>query len=596
MSGPLGGSPACCCNPLGGTEPPEVAITSPAPATLLAVHITATISGTCSAGCSLVELRYNGSLIGSCVPVGTTWEFKWGPGLLRAGAHDMVATAYRGLAQADSAPVSLTVDNVPLRALLGATGGFWYADDLAYANGATVATWASRVNGYNWTSSTVTMLTGGWVTPAGNLKCVSARVASLGEMNCDALAPLFQGTNPPVTVVEMMQVPAGLGSGTQMIFTATSTSSSTPKWLHQHVGVPAPVRLSKQTTTLTFSTAASLRVDYGQHLYVATDTGTAMNVARDSGCRQGFGTSQNLDVADGAFNTVNLFVQNNAGSKVNRADANLRALAIFPVASLTQPELQYLTNFLFGNFDHDAYYGDSAQPWEGNNFWGQSNTQGLAVSSLPDVPEIQFFFRSNNNWVSDPTALSTVEPQGAGPYIGYWYQASIDRQAAIPATPVHAFGFGSGGQYCNYFYDFSDDGYYSTTGFDEWCRNLETFKALMGGTPSWRVIWGQGESDATLQSAADVYQANLTTLMNLAEPRLSAGFPLVVIQLNGTSPGQTYAATVQAAEAAFVAGRAHTVLVPTTDIVFPTDFISIFHYDQTGQVIVGGRAGSAVVP
>lgn len=578
---------------------PVAAITSPAAASVFAVANTVTVAGTCSFGCYRVDLFYNGALIGSCVPLAGSWSFKWSPGLLRAaGSKNMVAVAHRGAKTGSSAPRAFVVDNVPLRAQLGAGGDFWSADDLAFANGATVTAWVGRCNGLTWTSSTATMLTAGWTSPAGALKCVSIRVAATGEMNCNALAPLFQGTDPPVTVVPVMQVPAGLGTGTQMVFTATSTASSTPKWLLEHVGTAAAMKLAKQTTTLTFSSAANLRVDFGQHMYVATDTGTVMGVWRDSGARQNADTTQALNVADAAINTVNLGVQNNAGSKVNRADQNMRALWVGPTASLTQQQLQYLTNFCFGNFDQDQYYGDSTTAHEVDIFAGQSNTQGLAVSTLPAVPAQRFFFYSDNNWLSDPATLQNLAPQGAAPNIGYWYQSAIARQAAVGATPVHAIGVGSGSKFCADFLVFGDGGYYDTGLFDEFCRNLETSKCLLGGTPTYRLIWGQGESDATDATASGNYLTNVTAVFAAYTTRVGdPNLPIVVIGLNGNSPGQAFAATVQAAEASIAASRSHTALVTTSDIPFGvTYFVSVFHYNELGQVTVGNRVGAVVVP
>jgi hypothetical protein len=581
--------------PFAGWAAPLVAITSPAAASVFEVARTVEIAGTCSPGVSLVELYYDGAIIGSTVPVGGNWSFRWSPGLLRAaGAKNMVARAVRGLRESDSAPRSFTVDNVPLRSIYGSGGGCWFADDLAFANNATVTSWSSRVNGLTWTSSTATMLTGGWVDPRGSQKCVSIRVAANGEMNCDALAPLFQGTNPPVTVMLIMQVPTGLGTGTQMLFTATSTSSSGPKWLYEHVGLAQ--RLAKATTTLTFSTTKNLAIDFGQHMYVATDTGTVMNVWRDSGCVMNADAPQPLDVANAAINTVNLGVQNNAGSKVFRADMNLRGVVVAPTASISQSDFQYVLNFYMGNFDHDQYFGDAATPFELDIFVGQSNTQGLAVSTLPAVDDIRFFFRSNNNWLSDPTALAALEPQGSGPFIGYWYQSAVARKAALAGGELQVCGFGSGAQFCSYYSTFADDGYYSTSGFDAWCRNLETAKALYGGTPSYRLIWGQGESDTQNSTAASVYLSNLTTVMAMYESRLGVGFPLVVIEVNGTSPGQPFAAQVQADQATFAAGRAHTVLDTSSQVyVFPTGFISSLHFNQASMIAIGNSVGNQVV-
>lgn len=582
--------------PFAGWAKPSVAITSPAASSVFAVANTVTISGTCSPGVTTVEVFYDGAPIGSTTASGGAWSFKWSPGLLRAaGAQNMVARAHRGIRSADSAPRAFTVDNVPLRSAYGSTGGFWLADDLAFSDGATVTTWTSRVNGLQWTSSTATMMTGGWVDPRGAQKCVALRVASSGEMNCDALAVNFQGTNPAVTVILGMQVPAGLGTGTQMLFTATSTSSSTPKWLYEHVGLAQ--RLAKQSTTLSFATTKNLAIDFGQHMYVATDTGVAMNVWRDSGCVMNAATPQALDVADAAINTVNLGVQNNAGSKVNRADENLRWVIVVPTASLTQQNLQYILNFCMGNYDADQFFGDSSTAFELNVFAGQSNTQGLSVSTQPAVPEIRFFFRSNNNWLSDPTALQSLAPQGAGPYIGYWYQSAIARNSALGGAPLHVCGFGSGAQFCSYYSTFSDEGYYATTGFDEWCRNVETAKALLGGTPSYRLIWGQGESDTLNSTAASVYLSNLATVVALYETRLGVGVPTVIIEVNGTSPGQNFAAQVQADEATFVAGRAHTVLDTSTQAyVYPTGFISSLHYNETSMLAIGNSVGSQVIP
>ena len=580
--------------------PPAVAITSPAAATVFAVATPVLISGTCTPGCHKVELRFNGSLLRETATItGSTWSFWWSPGLNRAGTFNMVARAYRGAKHTDSAARSFTVDNVPLRSKFGATGDFWHADDLAYSDGATVATWTGRVNANAWISSTATMLTAGFPNPAGAKKCVATRVASSGKMTCNGMAGLFGGTNPAVSFFQLRQVPAGLGTGTQMDFTATSSSSSTPKWLVEHVGTPGAVKVAKRTTTLTFPSAGDAvpsRVDFGVHGHLITDTGTSVNVWRDSGAVMTALTPQTLDVADSVFDRVSLGVQDNAGSNVNFADNNYRCVALFPTSTFTAAEAQYLLNFCLGNYDNDQYYGDASTAFEVQVCEGQSNMQGLAVSTLPAVASSQTFFYSDNNWLSDPVALSAMAPEGAGPYIGYWYQNAIARQAAIPTIPVHSIGAMRGAQDLARFYEFGNGDYYATTLLDEFYRNVETAKCLFGGSPSWRIPFGQGESDAQSAVLAPQYLTNMNILFPLYRGRLGATTPVVIIQLNGNSPGQAQAATVKTAQSDWVAADAHAVLVVTDDILYPGGFISTLHYNEASQVIVGGRSGSAVVP
>ncbi len=113
------------------------------------------------------------------------------------------------------------------------------------------------------------------------------------------------------------------------------------------------------------------------------------------------------------------------------------------------------------------------------------------------------------------------------------------------------------------------------------CSNLR----LAGKTPRIKVFnWIQGENDAGVLAAANLYNANETALINAVRTRLDGAssdtiFTIARVQLSGT-----YSSTIRTAQVAVAAAVANTRWVDADDCAISVDGL---HYSPAGCVTLG---------
>ncbi|MEO1529515.1 MAG: sialate O-acetylesterase, partial [Planctomycetota bacterium] len=112
------------------------------------------------------------------------------------------------------------------------------------------------------------------------------------------------------------------------------------------------------------------------------------------------------------------------------------------------------------------------------------------------------------------------------------------------------------------------------------------------------ILWMQGESDATREESAAVYEANLKRLMDLIRAAFrSDDLPVVIgrISDSGRSPvGKVwlYGDTVRDAQQAFVTKDSAAAIVTSTD---DYDYSDRWHYDSADYVDLGNRFAEAML-
>jgi len=249
--------------------------------------------------------------------------------------------------------------------------------------------------------------------------------------------------------------------------------------------------------------------------------------------------------------------------------------------------------------------------------WGQSNADGRAViSGLSSGDQARDFTRvyiepatSSVRGTPPPALLDlgvnqTITSPGTqfGPEMGIGWR----REDAAPGRDLYICKTAQGGTYLA---PSSVGG--SVTVSNTWHPGevvtsslmhralaadwYDTEQALLsqGIGPNLRALcWMQGEQDAVQQTAADAYQAALQALYD--DVRLYTSYPslpIVVARIRGLDPSGTYAATVRAAQAAFVAANSAAVLVDTDGMVMACDNV---HYNAAGMKALGQAFYDAV--
>jgi len=576
-------------------------ISTPAAAASLEVATTCNISGTCDSNVTSVSvLLATGELLGTTTQTAGAWSFKWSPGRNRAGAQTLVVRAYRGTSYAQST-VSVTVPATPLASLWDL--GWFDALTLEsmYSDGALVTNWPAMSGAFAWTASdsfAPTWAQTGWGqgVNAPTRGCVRFNGTTQYALYSGAVTA-FTGTNARTVFMVYRTI---TGAGTQTLICASATSGASNKWQVFCTGAPAAYKVIRGATTTTFGTAAELRNDLGQHFLYVRDPGTAasaITLTRDR-LWQGTNAQSGANAAVTA-NTPTILALganfNGTSTPTNFGNYDLLAVGLSTQA-LTSAQLEKCAWQALGKFDQDQFYGDSTTAFKLNPYFGQSNTQGLAVSVLSALSLIRFLAISTNNWLADMQALVSTGPQGAGPYIGPWYQCSQDRKVST-ATDVHNCLLGQGATGVNSFKAPADDGLYSVTLFDMQARVVQEAKCALGGTPTIdRVFIVEGETDSQSSPGSSTYQANLTTwCSNLRTliPGISNATRIVAPQVSSFS-AYPFGAAVQAAQVAWagadVNGAAPSVAALASAPFFNVDAI---HYNQAGQLGLGSIMAAA---
>lgn len=112
------------------------------------------------------------------------------------------------------------------------------------------------------------------------------------------------------------------------------------------------------------------------------------------------------------------------------------------------------------------------------------------------------------------------------------------------------------------------------------------------------IVWMQGESDATLQEAADDYHNNLAEMLELLRAALRVdSLPAVIGRISdsgvhsGTDPVWPLGDTVRAAQHAVADTDPCTAIVTSTD---GYDYSDRYHYDSAGYLDLGTRFADAM--
>lgn len=573
--------------------------TSPAPSAVLEVATTVVISGTCDAACTYVEVLANGEVVATATPSAGSFTCAWSPGQLRAGQQRLTVRTYRGNSYAQTSR-DVTVSGTPLASKWDL--GFWHADDLAnqYSDGQAVTSWSPRTGAQPWTaalSHAPTYQAAGYgnawpgVGPGANKGCVLLNGTSQ-YLLCDALVAAFTAANARSVFIIYQQVSA---AGTQTLICASATTGTANKWQLFSNSAPGAYRILRGTTTSVYGTNPNQRNDLGAHFVFVRDPGTGpISLHRDVLWTPGTQSVANAAVTANTSTKLALGANFN-GSTTPTNYGNIKILCVgLSTQAFTTQEQQKCAYQALGLFDRDQYYGDSATAFKLNPGAGQSNLQGLAVSSLPALPQIRLLAISTNNWIADMPTTVPIGPQQGN--LGPWYQFAQDRRTAT-GQDVHICLAGQGATGINSFKDPAYDGLYSTALFDLQCRVIAEAKAALGGTPDIdRFLIVEGETDSQSSPGSSTYQANMTTWANNIRtliPGCSASTRIVAPQVSSYS-AYPFGAAVQAAQAAWAAADVNGA-APSVASIASAPFFNLdgIHYNQAGVLGLGSIAAAA---
>ena len=219
--------------------------------------------------------------------------------------------------------------------------------------------------------------------------------------------------------------------------------------------------------------------------------------------------------------------------------------------------------------------------------YGQSlaygNTDGTIGLSATEISGIANSYLSENN-ANEVAYAGLVK-------VNYttWWSVEVPITSRLLVKGYTSVGFAKvahGGRDINWFMKGDASGTYDD--FMTCITNVQT----NDGQPIKYLIWIHGSADASNQTKADAYQANLTQLFSDIRSDTNTDLNIIVVGMNDqTSSPYVYRSTIIAAQKAYCTGDAKAVYVDTFDQGLhhkgndPTDI----HLSSYGNVMLGQR-------